>query len=101
MWWQARNRREPLVPLSLFRDRNFSLANVAISAMGFSITAMALPADALRPARARAQPDPAALLLVPMAVMTIVLARSVGGLTDRVHPRYIVRLRLRGDHRRR
>ena len=41
--WQARNTREPLVPLGLFEDRNFSLANVAISAMGFAITAMAIP----------------------------------------------------------
>ena len=43
MVWQARNRSEPLVPLGLFRDRNFSLANVAISTMGFAITAMAFP----------------------------------------------------------
>src|SRR4051794_7671854 len=41
--WQAVNRQEPLVPLSLFRDRNFSLANVAISAMGCAITALAFP----------------------------------------------------------
>ena len=34
---------EPLVPLGLFRDRNFSLANVAISTMGFAITAMGFP----------------------------------------------------------
>jgi len=32
--WQKRNRGEPLVPLALFADRNFSLANVAISAVG-------------------------------------------------------------------
>ena len=56
--WQARNRAEPLVPLGLFRDRNFSLANVGISTMGFAITAMALPADALRPAGARALARP-------------------------------------------
>ena len=41
--WQARNRQEPLVPLGLFRDRNFSLANVDISVMGFAITALAIP----------------------------------------------------------
>ena len=41
--WQARNRKEPLVPLGLFRDRNFSLANVAHLVMGFSITALAFP----------------------------------------------------------
>ena len=31
------------MPLGLFRDRNFSLANVAISVMGFTITALAIP----------------------------------------------------------
>ena len=37
--WQARNRNEPLVPLGLFRDRNFCLSNIAITVMGFSFTA--------------------------------------------------------------
>ena len=58
VWWQARNKKEPLVPLSLFRDRNFSLANVAISVMGFSITAMVDPDHDLGPGGPRAEPDP-------------------------------------------
>ena len=37
---QARTRSEPLVPLGLFRDRNFSGANVAIAAVGFTVTGM-------------------------------------------------------------
>ena len=41
--WQARNRSEPLVPLGLFGDRNFSLANLAISTMSFTFTAMGFP----------------------------------------------------------
>src|SRR5690606_26089079 len=41
---QAVNKRgEPLLPLGLFRDRNFSLANGAISAVGFTVTSMSLP----------------------------------------------------------
>ncbi|GGO79305.1 MFS transporter [Nocardioides deserti] len=87
--WQARNRAEPLVPLSLFRDRNFSLANVSITAMGFAITAMAIPIMLWAQVVRGLSPTRAALLLVPMAVMTIVLARPVGGLTDRVHPRLL------------
>src|SRR6478672_8737816 len=39
VFWQSKNTREPLVPLSLFKDRNFSVGNVAISVMGFSLTA--------------------------------------------------------------
>jgi EmrB/QacA subfamily drug resistance transporter len=87
--WQHYNRREPLVPLSLFRDRNFSLANVAITAVGFAIIGMSFPimyyaqvVEALTPLRS-------ALLLIPMAVLSGVLAPFVGRLSDRVHPRYV------------
>jgi EmrB/QacA subfamily drug resistance transporter len=90
--WQARNRSEPLVPLGLFRDRNFSLANVAISAMGFAITALAFPLMLYAQLVRGLSPTRAALLLVPMAVMSIVLAPGVGKLTDRVHPRLITSL---------
>src|SRR6185437_4730994 len=41
--WQARMKSEPLLSLSLFRDRNFSLACVAIAAVGFGVTAFAFP----------------------------------------------------------
>ena len=87
--WQHYNRREPLVPLSLFRDRNFSLANVAISAMGFAITSLAIPLMLYAQLVRGLSPTKSALLLVPMAVMSIVLAPYVGKLTDRVHPRTI------------
>ena len=88
--WQARNPREPLVPLKLFKDRNFSLANVSITVMGFSITSVAIPLMLWAQLVRGYSPTQAALLLAPMAVMTIVLARFVGGLTDRVHPRRLV-----------
>ena len=87
--WQARNRREPLVPLGLFRDRNLSLANVAISSMGFAITAMAFPLMLYAQLVRGLSPTGSALLLVPMAVMSIVLAPRVGALTDSIHPRLI------------
>ena len=74
------------MPLGLFRDRNFSLANVAISVMGFAITAMAIPIMIWAQVVRGLSPTRSALLLVPMAIMTIVLARPVGTLTDRVHP---------------
>jgi len=89
VWWQARNKKEPLVPLSLFRDRNFSLANVAISVMGFSITASLIPIMIWAQVVRGLSPTRSALILVPMALMTLLLARLVGGLTDRIHPRII------------
>ncbi len=87
--WQRRNSREPLVPLTLFGDRNFSIANVAISAMGFAATAMAFPLMLYAQLVRDLSPTQAALLLTPMAVMTLLLAPVVGRLTDVVHPRYL------------
>jgi MFS family permease len=88
--WQHVNTKEPLVPLGIFRDRNYSLANVNITAMGFTITAVLFPFMLYAQLVRGLSPTKAALLLVPMAVMTIVLARPVGLLTDRVHPRLLL-----------
>jgi EmrB/QacA subfamily drug resistance transporter len=88
--WQRVNTREPLVPLSLFQDRNFSVANVAIAAMGFSITAMAFPLMLYAQLVQGWSPTQSALLLTPMAVMTLILAPVVGRWTDSVHPRTLV-----------
>jgi EmrB/QacA subfamily drug resistance transporter len=87
--WQAVNRAEPLLPLRLFRDRNFSLANVAITTVGFSITAMTFPIMLYAQNVRGLSPTRSALLLVPMAVISGGLAPVVGKLVDRVHPRYI------------
>jgi len=87
--WQARNRKEPLMPLELFRDRNFSLANVAITAVGFSITAMAFPLMLYAQGVLGLSPTRSALLMVPMAVISGALAPFVGKLTDHTHPRYV------------
>jgi EmrB/QacA subfamily drug resistance transporter len=40
--WQARAEGEPLVPLSLFRDRNFSVSSAAIVFVGFAIASMSV-----------------------------------------------------------
>jgi len=87
--WQARNRNEPMVPLGLFKDRNFSLANLGISTVSFAFTAMAFPVMLYAQLVRELSPTRSALLLVPMAVMSIVLAPWVGKLTDRIHPRTI------------
>lgn len=89
VWWQARNRREPLVPLSLFGDRNFSIANVGISTVAFAITAFSLPFMFWAQGVRGWTPTEAALLLVPMALFSAGLAPYVGKLVDRVHPRLI------------
>ncbi len=87
--WQALNRKEPLLPLGLFRDRNFSIANLGISAVGFTITSMSLPLVFFAQLVYGFTPTQSALLMVPMAVISGVLAPFAGRLVDRVHPRYL------------
>jgi len=89
VYWQYRNTKEPLVPLKLFLDRNFSLANVGISTVSFAFTAMGFPLMLYAQLVRGLSPTKAALLLIPMALMSIVLAPWVGKLTDRLHPRSI------------
>lgn len=89
LWWQRVTRGEPLLPLGLFADRNFSLANAAIATVGFTITANALPLVFYYQLVLGFTPTRAALQLIPMAVISGALAPVVGRLVDRVHPRYL------------
>lgn len=90
IWWQRANKNEPLLPLELFKDRNFSLANAAISTVGFAITSMFIPMVYFYQVVRGLTPTQTALMTVPTALMTLVLARFAGKLTDAVHPRYLV-----------
>lgn len=89
VFWQARNRNEPLVSLGLFRDRNFTLSNIAITAVGFAITGMIFPLMFYAQGVLGLSPTNAALLQAPTAVISGVLGIYVGKLADRVHPRLI------------
>ncbi len=87
--WQRVNRGEPLLPLSLFRDRNFSLANGAITTVGFTVTSFALPLMLYAQTVRGLTPTLAALLLAPMAIISGGLAPVVGKIIDRVNPKWI------------
>ncbi len=89
IWWQSRNQNEPLMPLDLFRDRNLTVATLAAAVLMFAFTAMGFPIMFYAQAVRGDSATEAGLLLVPMAVASILLAKPVGKLTDRVHPRLL------------
>lgn len=89
LWWQRAGRGEPLLPLRLFGDRNFSLANGAIAMVGVAITSNSLPLVFYYQLVLGFSPTRAALQLVPMALFSGGLAPLVGRLVDRVHTRYL------------
>ena len=87
--WQRFNKGEPLLPLALFRDRNFSLANIGITTVGFTVTAFSLPLIFYYQMVRGLTPTQSALMMVPMAVISGGLAPVVGKIIDRVNPKYI------------
>ncbi|WP_449279429.1 DHA2 family efflux MFS transporter permease subunit [Leucobacter sp. GX0328] len=85
--WQRVQKGEPLVPLQIFRDRNFSVGSIAIVLVGFSVTSMSLPLMFYLQLVLGQTPTQSALMMVPMAVLSIALAQPVGKLLDRGDPR--------------
>ena len=90
IWTQARTKSEPLVPLPLFKDRNFAISNLAISTVGFAVTSMSLPLMFFIQLARGLTPTESALLLIPMAVLSGVLAPFAGRLLDRTDPRFLL-----------
>lgn len=87
--WQAINTREPLLPLRLFLDRNFSVANIGISTVAFAVTAMAFPLMLWTQTVRGYDATQSGLLFVPMALVTAGMAPVVGRFSDHVHPRLL------------
>lgn len=90
IWQQAKTRSEPLLPLSLFRDRNFTVSNIGIAAVGFTVTAQGLPFMFFIQMGRGLTPTEAALLMVPMAVAAGVLSPLAGKLLDTIDPRFML-----------
>ena len=90
VYWQSVNTNEPLIPLDVFRDRDFSLSSVGVAAIGFVVTATFLPLMFYAQEVCGLSPTRSALLTAPMAIATAVLAPFVGKIVDRSHPRPVI-----------
>lgn len=90
IYWQSVNTQEPLVPLDIFRDRDFSLSNVGVAVIGFAATAMILPLMFYAQEVCGLSPTRSALLTAPMAITSGFLAPVVGKIVDRAHPLPVV-----------
>ncbi len=87
--WQRFNPNEPLMPLKLFGDRNFSVANLAIALVGMTSVATPYPLMIWAQQARGLSPLLAALVNAPSAVVTLIVAKWSGQLVNRVHPRYL------------
>ncbi len=86
VYWQSINKREALVPLHIFGDRDFSLCNVGVTIISFATTAMMLPFTFYAQSVCGLSPTRSALLIAPVAISSGLLAPAVGLIIDKVHP---------------
>src|SRR5271166_1623901 len=92
VYWQSVNAGEPLIPLEIFRDRDFGLCNGGVAVISFATTAMMLPLTFYAQAVCGLSPTRSALLIAPMAVANGVFAPFVGRIVDKYHPRPVLGL---------
>jgi EmrB/QacA subfamily drug resistance transporter len=90
VYWQSVNQNEPLIPLRVFGDRNFSVSSLGVAVIAFVWTAMVLPMMFFVQTAGGLSATRAALLTAPMALATAVLAPVVGRIVDRSHPGPVV-----------
>jgi len=90
LFWQYVNPTDPLVPLRIFADRDFSLSNIGVATIGFVVTAMIVPVMFYAQDVCGLSPTRSALVVAPMAIASGVLAPLVGRIVDRSHPRPVI-----------
>jgi len=85
-WTQARSRRgEPLLPLELFRYRNFTLMTVVLGAMGFAIVGFYLPLTIYLQSVLGLSAVAAGVAIAPQPLAMMVSSMVSGALSDRVN----------------
>lgn len=90
VFWQSRNRREPLLPLGIFRDRTFSFASLTNITVGFTIVGMFPPLVIYVQSVLGYSPLRSGLLLTPMSLVAGMVAPVAGKWSDRISGRYVV-----------
>jgi EmrB/QacA subfamily drug resistance transporter len=88
--WQRFNRREPLVPLRVFANRNFSTGTVTAIAIGFAMTGVFVPLVVYTQNVLGMTPTEAGLLTAPMSLLSGIIAPFVGRMSDRANAKYLV-----------
>src|SRR6266567_3011868 len=87
--WE-RFQTEPLVPLSLFADRNFAVANWISAAISFGMLSMFLPFTIYLQSARGFSALVAGLTLAPMSLVSMVTAPFAGRFADKVGGKYIL-----------
>ena len=87
--WE-RFQSEPLMPLSLFKNRNFAVANWIAAAISFGMLSMFLPFTIYLQSVRGFSALVAGLTLAPMSLTSMFTAPFAGRLSDRIGGKYIL-----------
>lgn len=88
--WQRYNRREPLLPLEVFGNRNFSAGTLTATTVGFAMTGMFLPLVIYIQSVLGLSPTMTGVLTAPMSLLAGIIAPFVGRASDKVNGKYLV-----------
>ena len=81
---------EPLVPFTIFRDRNFSVMNFVVSTLGFGMIGLFLPLVIYLQSVLGLSALQAGLAVAPMSLVSMFVAPVAGRLSDRLGGKYIL-----------
>ncbi len=87
--WE-RGGTEPLIPLSLFADRNYSLMNWVSAAMSFGMLGLFLPIIIYLQSALGMTPLNAGLTVAPMSLVSLFVAPVAGQMVDKIGGKYIL-----------
>jgi EmrB/QacA subfamily drug resistance transporter len=85
-----KNSDEPLLPLSLFDDRNFTVANGVSLIVSFGMFSLFLPLTIFLQSVRGFSAEDAGWILVPMSLTSTFIAPFTGRLTDRMSGKWIL-----------
>ncbi len=88
--WQRFNRKEPLLPLGVFANRNFSAGTLTSVTVGFAMTGMFLPLVIYIQAVLGETPTMTGLLFAPMSLLAGMIGPFVGKASDRVNGKILL-----------
>jgi EmrB/QacA subfamily drug resistance transporter len=89
MQW-AQREGEPLVPFSIFRDRNYSIMNFIVASISFGMLGLFLPLTIFLQSVLGLSALQAGLTTAPMSLISMVVAPFAGRLADKAGGKWIL-----------
>jgi EmrB/QacA subfamily drug resistance transporter len=89
VWWESR-ARDPMLPLGLFKRRNFSAGNIETFAMYAGLAILFFFLILFLQQIGGYSPLKSGLAMLPVTVIMFVLSRRFGALADRFGPRFFM-----------